>query len=61
MLRRHASAAHLTLVDSASTFAAHKPLAAFFRHNDGREGGLHPNDTGYRVLAVLVYQALGHA
>jgi lysophospholipase L1-like esterase len=31
------------------------------RYGDGREDGLHPNDTGYRVLAVLVYQTLGYA
>jgi lysophospholipase L1-like esterase len=60
LLRAGARADHLTVVDSAATFAAHKPLAAFFRHHDGREDGFHPNDTGYRVLAVLVYQALGH-
>jgi hypothetical protein len=60
MLRRQANAVHVSVVDTATTFAAHKPLAAFFRHNGGREDGLHPNDTGYRVLAVLVYQALGH-
>jgi lysophospholipase L1-like esterase len=58
LFRRPANVAHLTVVDSAATFAAHKPLSAFFRHGDGREDGLHPNDTGYRVLAVLVYQSL---
>ena len=61
MLRRIGNRTHFTLVDSAATFTAHKPLAAFFRHDDGREDGLHPNDAGYRVLAVLVYQVLGHA
>jgi lysophospholipase L1-like esterase len=61
MLRRKGKAAQLNIIDSAATFAAHKPLTAFFRHGDGREDGLHPNDTGYRILAVLVYQALGDA
>jgi lysophospholipase L1-like esterase len=61
LLRSGAKVDHVTVVDSAATFAAHKPLAAFFRHHDGREDGIHPNDTGYRVLAVLVYQAIGHA
>jgi acyl-CoA thioesterase I len=61
MIRRKGHAAHFTVVDTAATFAAQKPLSAFFRHSDGREDGLHPNDTGYRVLAVVVYQALGHA
>jgi lysophospholipase L1-like esterase len=61
LLRRQANAARITLIDSHGEFAAHRPLSAFFRHSDGREDGLHPNDTGYRVLTVLVYQALGHA
>jgi hypothetical protein len=61
MPQRHANAAHITLIDSAGVFAAHGPLSTFFCHDDGREDGLHPHDTGYRVLAVLVYQALGLA
>ncbi len=61
LLRAGAKADHVTVVDSAATFAAHKPLAAFYRHHDGREDGIHPNDTGYRGLAVLVYQVIGHA
>jgi lysophospholipase L1-like esterase len=44
------------VVDAAVAFRNHHPLSAFFRHSDGQEDGLHPNDTGYRVLAVLVYQ-----
>jgi lysophospholipase L1-like esterase len=47
------------VVDAAETFRSHHPLSAVFRHSDGREDGVHPNDTGYRVLAVLVYQELG--
>jgi lysophospholipase L1-like esterase len=61
LLRTEAKHDHLTVVDSAAAFAAHKPLAAFYRHKDGRGDGLHPNDAGYRVLAVLVYQLLRHA
>ena len=61
LLRAGARADHVTVVDSAATFAARKPLAAFYRQRDGREDGIHPNDAGYRVLAVLVYQILGHA
>jgi hypothetical protein len=34
-------------------FLAHKPFAEFIRHGDGRDDGLHENDIGYRVLAVL--------
>jgi len=47
ILRTEAHAAHLTLIDTEAAFAAHHPLSAFFRHSDGREDGLHPNDTGY--------------
>jgi lysophospholipase L1-like esterase len=61
MLHRQANAAHITLIDGAGVYAAHKPLSDLFRHGDGREDGLHPNDTGYRILAVLVQQALAHA
>ena len=60
LLRAGAKADHVTVVDSAAAFAVHKPFAAFFRHQDGREDGLHPKDIGYRVLAVLVYQVLRH-
>ncbi len=60
LLRAGARSDHVTLADTAAAFAAHKPLAGFFRQSDGRGDGLHPNDSGYRVLAVLVYQELGH-
>jgi lysophospholipase L1-like esterase len=61
LLLAGAKADHVTVVDSAAVFAARKPPAVFFRRKDGRDDGLHPNDVGYRVLAVLVYQVLHHA
>lgn len=48
----------LTLVDTAAQFSAHKPISQLFRHADGREDGVHPNDAGYRVLAETVSAAI---
>jgi hypothetical protein len=49
------------VLDASTSFLARHPLSRLFRHSGGREVSLHPNDTGYRVLAVVVYQALGYA
>lgn len=51
----------VAVIDPSARFHSHHPLSSLFRHVDGREDGVHPNDTGYRLLAALVYQALGHA
>jgi lysophospholipase L1-like esterase len=60
-IRAMAKRRSITVIDAAARFRSHHPLSACFRHGDGREDGVHPNDTGYRVLGVIVYQALGHA
>jgi lysophospholipase L1-like esterase len=59
-IRAMANRRGVTVVNAVARFHSHHPLSALFRHGDGREDGLHPDDTGYRVLAVLVYQAPGN-
>jgi lysophospholipase L1-like esterase len=46
------------LGDAAAGFRSHHPLSALFRHTDGREDGVHPNDAGYRLLAQLAAAGL---
>jgi hypothetical protein len=36
----------IQIVDAAAQFRSNRPLAALFRHADGREDGVHPNDAG---------------
>jgi lysophospholipase L1-like esterase len=49
---------NVQIIDTAARFLNHRPLSTLFRHSDGREDGVHPNDAGYRVLALLVANAL---
>lgn len=46
------------VIDSAARFLEHRPLSRLFRHADGQEDGVHPNDAGYRVLARSAATAL---
>jgi lysophospholipase L1-like esterase len=48
----------VSLIDVASQFRDHYPLSDLFRHSDGREDGVHPNDAGYRLLASMVSTAV---
>ena len=46
------------VIDAASRYLVHHPLSALYRHGDGWEDGVHPNDAGYRLLADLVSQVI---
>lgn len=48
----------VTFVDVAALFQTERPRSRLFRHADGREDGVHPNDAGYRLLAEGVSKAL---
>jgi lysophospholipase L1-like esterase len=48
----------VSVVDAAPRFRSHHPLSRLFRHSDGREDGVHPNDVGYRLLASIVSTAI---
>jgi lysophospholipase L1-like esterase len=50
---------HVQVIDGAVAFLRHQPMSALFRHADGREDGVHPNDAGYRLLAGLAEAYLG--
>jgi lysophospholipase L1-like esterase len=52
-IRTMAKQQHLQVIDAAARFLGHRPLSVLFRHADGREDGVHPNDAGYRLLAYL--------
>ena len=58
-IRRMAKHHHVRLIDSAARFLHHRPLSSLFRHADGRDDGIHPNDAGYRVLAGAAATGLG--
>jgi lysophospholipase L1-like esterase len=57
-IRAMARTRGVRVVDANRRFSSRQPLSALFRHADGREDGLHPNDAGYRLLAQSVGQAL---
>jgi lysophospholipase L1-like esterase len=46
------------IVAAAARFRSRHPLSMLFRHSDGREDGVHPNDAGYRLLAKLAARGL---
>jgi lysophospholipase L1-like esterase len=53
-IRTMAKRQGVTLVDVASQFQSQHPLATLFRHSNGREDGVHPNDSGYWLSAKSV-------
>lgn len=57
-IRAMAKRQDVKVVDAEARFRRHHPPSTLFRHSDGREDGVHPNDAGYRVLAREVARAL---
>jgi acyl-CoA thioesterase I len=57
-IRAMAKQQGVVVADAAARFRNHRPLSGLFRHADGREDGVHPNDAGYQVLAGLAAAVL---